>query len=1202
MKRFTSATRVWALLAFTLLLACNLAFAQSEMGSLSGVVTDPSGAAIVDAKVVVTNQATNQTRAVATNPSGQYTVTSLPPGNYTVKVEAQGFAKYEAKIAIAVGSRGTLDPNLSVSGGGQSIEVTAEASAVQVDTSDQTLGATISPAQVMELPSLTRNAYDFVTTAGNVSEGEAGDTKRGVGVSINGARQSSTGILLDGAENVDLFTASTGQQVPLDSIQEYRVLTSNFTAEYGRAAGGVVNVATKSGSNAMHGSVYEYNRVSALASNTWDYNAKNVAQKAQGLSDLPKAGFTRNQFGFSLGGPVKKDKLFYFTNTEWTRVRSAQNFSAYIFDPAFIATTNANTKSFWSTYGKQASGVTNIGAPITAGQIAGGVTGFCRVPGSAPAACGGITDPANSKYIAPGSPAFLSAAGANPNLPVLQLVNMSVPYDSGAGAPQNTYNNVNRVDYSLSDKTQIWARYALYSEVDFDGYNSYSPYAGYNTGVSIYNQNVAISVNHVFSPSLVNTAKLNYNRLNNKQPLGDQPPSPTLYLASAVPTINGLGSVYMPGYLPYSQSNAIPFGGPQNVYQFGDQLSWTKGKHSFTFGGEYIYTKDNRIFGAYEEGIADLAKNYGGSLDALLNGTIYSYNVALNPQGLVPCNTSRVDGSTINPSSCTLNLPATQPKFDRMNRFHDFAFFGQDTWKLNNRLTLNLGLRWEYFGVQHNNNAALDSNYYYSGDLNPASVAAGVVSPAPTSTVGGLWNPSNKNFAPRFGFAWDVFGNGKTSLRGGYGISYERNFGNVTFNVIQNPPNYAVLSLSSAAGFPLPTSNLGPFAATSGTKVLPPVTLRGVDPNIKTAYTDMYSLSLEHELMKNTLVALEYSGARGIHQYSITNVNRYFGAYGYNQIPYGTISTSSLEAQRTNTQFGNINFRGSNGDYWYNGLNFRAQANNFKNKGLQFTMNYTWSHTLDDLSSTFTETQSGASQGSLGFLDWMNPKFDRADSDYDARHRFTFSAVYEPPFKFKSKLAKIAGEGWSLAPMWNWHSGTPFTVYDCYNGYGICSRPLVIDSVGSTHPTAYTDPINQPNTFSYFQYGSYVPYQATMNGVVVAPSAINPVTGKLIDPSAGTSDIPSCTAGVCAFPSNMARRNTGRVPNVWNVNLGVYKNFSLTERFKMQLRGEAYNLFNHSNYYLNYGETDMENGGAVSVNKGNGTERRNLQLAIRITF
>src|SRR6185369_2266080 len=339
---------------------------------------------------------------------------------------------------------------------------------------------------------------------------------------------------------------------------------------------------TKSGSNSMRGSVYEYNRVSKLASNTWDYNAKNFAQKAQGLKELPKAGFTRNQFGFSLGGPVKKDKLFYFTNTEWTRVRSAQNFTAYIFDPAFIATTNANTKSYWNAYGKPATGVTNIGAPLTAGQIAAGVTGF--------------------KNVMTGSPLFMANAAANPSLPVLQLVNMSVPYDSGAGAPQNTYNNVNRVDYSLSDKTQIWARYALYSEVDFDGYNSYSPYAGYNTGVSIYNQNVAISVNHVFSPSLVNTAKINYNRLNNKQPLSDQPPSPSLYLASAVPTINGLGSVYMPGYLPYSQSNAIPFGGPQNVYQFGDQLSWTKSKHSFTFGGEYIYTKDNRVFGAYEEG------------------------------------------------------------------------------------------------------------------------------------------------------------------------------------------------------------------------------------------------------------------------------------------------------------------------------------------------------------------------------------------------------------------------------------------------------------------------------------------------------------------------------------------------------------------------------------------------------------------------
>lgn len=1175
MNRFTSATRGLLILVFTLLVACNLVFAQSEQGSLSGTVTDPTGAAIIDAKVTVINQATNQTRLVATNPSGQYTVAALPPGQYTIRVEAQGFSKYEAKIAIAVGSRAELDPKLAVAAGGQSIEVTAEASAVQVDTSDQTLGATINPTQVMELPSLTRNAYDFVTTAGNVSEGDSGDTKRGVGVSINGARQSSTGILLDGAENVDLFTANTGQQVPLDSIQEYRILTSNFTAEYGRAAGGVVNVATKSGSNSFHGSAYEYNRVSALASNTYDYNAKNYAQKAQGFDELPKAGFTRNQFGFSAGGPIKKDKLFFFTNTEWTRVRSAQNFTAYIIDPAFIALTNANTKSYWNKYGStMASGVSNIGAPVTAGQIAAGVSGF--------------------KSVMTGSPAFMTLAASNPNLPVLQLVNMSVPYDSGAGAPENTYNMVHRVDYSLSDKTQIWGRYALYSELDFDGYNAFSPYAGYNTGIKIYNQNATISINHVFSPSLVNTAKISFNRLSNKQPLGDVPPSPSLYLAGSVPNILGQGTVYMPGYLPYSQSNAIPFGGPQNVMQFGDQLSWTKRNHTFTFGGEYIYTRDNRVFGAYEEGIADLAKNYGGSLDALLNGTIYSYNVALNPQGLVPCKTSRVDGSTINPSSCMLNLPAALPKFDRMNRFHDMAFFGQDSWKVSNRLTLNMGLRWEYFGVQHNNNQNLDSNFYYPGSLNPADVEAGAVSLSQKSTVGGLWNPSKKNFAPRFGFAWDVTGDGKTSIRGGYGISYERNFGNVTFNVIQNPPNYAVISMTSTSGLALPTDNLGPFAATSGTKVLPPVTLRGVDPNIKTAYTDMFSLSLEREVMKGSLVAMEYSHSRGIHQYSITNVNRYFGAYGYNKIDYGTISLDSLEAQRTNTQYGNINFRGSNGDYWYDGLNFRAQSNNFKNKGLQFTFNYTWSHTIDDLSSTFTETQSGASQGSLGFLDWMNPKFDRADSDYDARHRVTFSAVYEPKFNFKSKFGKIVGEGWSLAPMWTWHSGTPFTLYDCYNAYGICSRPLVIDNAGSTGLITATDPIGQPNTFSYFQYGTYFPYQATYNGTIIASSED--------DPWAGVADIPSCNKGVCAFPKNMVRRNSARVPNIWNINMGVYKNFSITERFKLQLRGEAYNLLNHSNYYVNYGDTDMYNGGGVTVNKGNGLERRNVQLALRLTF
>lgn len=1166
---FRVAIRVIALVLAVLGLSVMM-FGQAETGRISGTVSDPTGAIVTKAKVTATNVDTNQIREAETSGAGDYSITNLSAGRYVVRITAAGFSEFKKPVEVTVGTVLTVDARLVVGASGTVLEVVGQAAGTEVDTETQTLGATITPNQIMNLPSLSRNVYDFVATAGNVSDGDNG--QRGVGYSINGQRASSTSILLDGSENVDLFTAGVGQSVPLDSVQEYKLTTSDFTADYGRASGGVVNVSTKSGTNAFHGSAYEYNRVSALAAAPYSTDAINWANKQNGLPALPSASFVRNQFGYSIGGPVIKNKLFFFSNTEWTRIRSSANQQTYVFTPQFIALTGSATQTFWSSYGTLGKGVTNIGTAYTASQLAAGVPGW---------------------NAGAGSPNFVALAAENPTLPVLQLVNYTVPTDSGAGTPENYYSSVNRVDFNLSNNTTLWGRYAIENGVDFAGSVANSPYAGYNTGQNTRNQNISINLTHIFTPTIVNQAKVTYNRLNLLQGLGGQPVSPSLYLSASVPFPNSY-SVAMPGYLPFSQANAIPFGGPQNLYQFSDQLSVTKGKHVLSFGGEYIQARDNRVFGAYEEGIADLGHHSSNSLDALLAGTIYSYTVGINPAGTYPCQTDITTDTPINVASCTINLPVSLPQFGRNNHFNDGAIYGTDTWKIRPRLTLNLGLRWEYFGVQHNSNPNLDSNFYYTGALNPASVRAGFVSPAPKGPLGQLWKSSPRNFGPRIGFAYDVFGNGKTSIRGGYGISYERNFGNVTFNVIQNPPNYAVTSLASPAGFPLPTDNLGPFAGT-GTKQLPAVTLRGVDPNIKTAYASSYSLAVEHEVVRNTIVAIEYSGSRGIHQYSITNVNRYWGGPTYNGDPIidGSNVIYDYQAIRTNNQYGNINFRGSNGDSWYNGVNFRAQSSNFQSKGLQFTFNYTWSHAQDDLSSTFSETQSGAAQGSLGYLDWMHPRFDKGSSDYDVRNRVSFSAVYTPTYldHFKSKAVQAAAGGWTIAPIWTWRSGSPFTMYDCGYAYGICARQLNAGGSASYTKIAPVDPINSPNTFSYFTPLPYTPYYATVDGNVVG---------------GGTADVPSCTAGVCAFPSNMLGRNTYRTPNVYTLNLGVYKTFKLTERMALTFRGEAYDLFNHSNYYLNYGGTDSEYGSPVTVEKGvnpfGPNERRNLQFALRLTF
>ena len=297
---------------------------------------------------------------------------------------------------------------------------------------------------------------------------------RGAGYAINGARSADTDILLDGGENVNLFDTTVGQSVPLDTVQEFSVLTSNYSAEYGRAGGGVVNVATKSGTNQFHGSLYEFNRVSALAANTEQNNANSWQAYQDGTCvtgqpcDVGKFGFTRNQFGYSIGGPIVKNKLFFFSGTEWTRVRSNGAQSADIIDPAFLALPQVSprTAAFFNQYGKSLSPGVSTLSFVNWGQATNGV---CPPP----LAC---------------------------SAPFGEAISYNVPANSGGGDPQNTYSTVDRVDYNISDRTTIYGRYALYSEDQLAGSWTSSPYAGYNTGQTFFNQGVNINITHVFTP------------------------------------------------------------------------------------------------------------------------------------------------------------------------------------------------------------------------------------------------------------------------------------------------------------------------------------------------------------------------------------------------------------------------------------------------------------------------------------------------------------------------------------------------------------------------------------------------------------------------------------------------------------------------------------------------------------------------------
>jgi hypothetical protein len=1125
-------------------LSC-LLWSQTETGQIAGTVTDPAGAIVPNAAVKVVRTDNQAERVTNTSGAGDFTVSNLLPGEYNVTVTAPGFATFEQKVVLTVGAKLGMDVKLEIGRSGTIIQVNE--SAIRVNTETQTLSQTISTQEVANLPTISRNPYDLVKTIGNVSDADPGG--RGVGVAINGQRSSSTSILLDGVSNSNAFDTSVAIPVPQDSFDQFSVITSDFTAEYGGASGGVVNVVTKQGTNTFHGSLYEYNRVSDLASNTFNNNAFSV----------PKPVFTRNQFGFSVGGPIIKDKLFFFDNLEFTRVRSSADFFAVVPTPALVAASAPATQAFFAAKGQLKPNLA-LSTTFTAADV-GCTTAACASLGATPA---------------------------------YETVIYSAPGDSGGGTPENAWNNVGRLDYNPSDKTQMYFRAARYVENDFIGSFTNSPYVGYDTGAYADDQGYALSITHVFTASQVSQTKLSFNRIALLEPLGAQPVGPTLYTTLTSTGFLGGNPIVYPGYSPTTPGNAIPFGGPQNEATINEDYSINKGKHNFRFGGLFTYLQDDRTFGAYEEAVEALGKGVGSAANDFTLGQLNQFQAAVYPQGKYPCLHNQTTGATEVTPACTLTLPVGPPSFSRSNRFHDAGLYAQDSWKLKPTFTLNLGMRWEYFGPPANNHPAANSDFYLgSGSNIELQSATGVVLPATQSPVGSIWAKQWNDWAPRVGFAWDVQGDGKTSVRGGYGIGYERNFNNVTFNIIQNPPNYGVIGLQAGVDvptIPITTDNSGPLAGSSGTKPLPRVTLRAVDPHIKTAYAHTWSFAIERQLSSDAIFAVEYTGSAGEDLYTIDRLN----------IP-GTapVYAGNMNVSRINPQYGTINFRTNGGNSLYNGLNTRFELRNFRRYGLTLRANYTWSHSIDDASSTFTT--DNASDYNLGLLDPLNPSLDRGSSDFDIRQRVVVSAVYSEQLFKNPGFTNLLLGGWNFSPIFTARTGAPFSIFDSTNSdFNLLPRIVLTNPHFLPQYTAI--PTGRPNEFEYLDLSS----------AGIDSSYFNPLSGD--------SDFGP-------FPVGMTGRNAFRTPGAWTFNFSAGKQFSLTERFKLDLRAEAFNIFNHSNLYLVYGENEVSSfvgfpnpnaafvpfitatrgqnlsSTAVGASVNNGRlENRNLQLSLRLSF
>jgi Carboxypeptidase regulatory-like domain/TonB dependent receptor len=1148
--------RLPCMAALICLCFCISALAQTQFGTVSGRVADASGAVIANAKITLTNTATNVKRETETNSEGLFALANVSAGNYEITIEKESFRKTVQKITVAVAQRLDLDFALQVGNFQDVVTVVGETQPINTTSGD--ISRTVTEREIIQLPLLTRNPYALVALAPGASDTGmvTGDT-RGLGLSVAGQRTSSVNFMLDGGENNNTFDASVGQVVPLDAVQEFRVQTNNMTAEFGRNAIST-NAITKSGGNAFHGSAYEFYRGSALAATPFDDNANGT----------PKSAFVRNQFGGSVGGPIFKDKTFFFGSFEALRIRSAGTARFYVPTQDFLNAASPDTVNFINAFGGLPA-ANDPGVFLTARQIVENIEGV------GPYEANPLLNAVTGAIIPADTRLFARTA-------------LSSQIDAGAGDPQNTYLFTGRVDHRFSESTNLFGRYAFQDGKAFDGSVSLSPYQGFNTGQTTRNQNINLTLTHTFSPRFFSETRLIYNRINQLQPLGDAPATSPCWqydLFSATPTGD---IITFPGYVPDVCSFAgIPFGGPQNIYQFYEGVTLTKGRHTFKAGGQYLHLRDNRTFGAYQNAYFDTF-----SMQGMLNGGVDLVISAIDPNGKVPGDTydTTIDGAFRFPS------------FTRHFRYNELAFYGEDSIKLTPRFTLTLGLRYEYFGVLHSpeNERFLDANLYLGavGSGSPSNTVFEQVRDARFRRSNQLYKPDYNDFAPRIGFAWDIFGNGRTVFRGGYGLFYDRNFGNAVFNVIQNPPSYATVTLFPSPALPIRPNQFDTINA--GGAALPITSsARMLDENLRTAYSAQWNATLEHDIAgKGVIASLSYLGANGYKLYSLNNLNQ----LGSCVLLQGIDSSQPCDpaggvtSRLNQTGLTGMNRRGNEGLSRYHGLSAEIRSRRLGTSGLLLTGNYTWSHSIDNSSSFFGDSPFESLSG-FGFRDPYNPALDRADSTNDIRHRGTISGIWEIPFAKNSKgVTGQALSGWSLTGIFTAQTGGAFTVYDatpsrCNTSFTNFCHPVIVGTVPdmTETPTPGQNPgdLPPPNTFTLY------------SGLQNTFQSINSFCG---------GDL-ACTANLTNLqPELLSPRNLFRTPGAWNFDMGLYKSFKLPrEGMALQFRSEFFNLFNHSNLFVNTGTNVFTEGNTSVTGKrglppGGGKERRNIQLALRLTF
>jgi hypothetical protein len=1160
-----------ALLLGALFFCLPIAAFGQQAATLLGTVTDPSGAVIPNVTITISNTATGVIKTTSTNEAGQYVFPDIQIGTYDVKAAAQGFKGQESKgVILNVNDRRRVDFQMAVGVATETVTVEASAITVQTDTGEQS--SLVDSKQITELATKNRTIYSYAsltTGASNLNP----DTQVPVpvggasgNISFNGNRPGHNLYMLDGGENSDRGGAGSSSVLPsMDAIAQTQVLTSNYSAEYGLSSGGTISSVTKSGTTKYHGSAWEFFQNDALQAHSVTLNSTTIPQKAE---------FRYNVFGFNVGGPVPglNNKLFFFYNMEWRRLINGTQINQQVPLPA---TYGGDFSSLSPTLAQlHAPFVCEVSSAIqaqfaAAGQALSGCTSGVRDTAKEVAFTTSSTTTNNtiaSSLLDPNGQALLAVSGAKYG-GIFPAPNNGNKFTAPVSVPNNLREEITRIDYNATNKFTIYGSFVAEQVAQNLATSMWSGDNVPSVGNTFGNPSYAgvLHTAYVIRPNLVNEASFNYNGNRiaiTPSGLVSAPSNFTFnpffpHTGDGTNVQSRIPSIQLSGSTGTNYTvNWMPWNNKADSYQIRDDVSWTKGRHQLKMGGSWLLYKK----------IQDWFKNTQGGF--VFNGSFTGNDFADYLLGFAQ----------------TYNEDAVKSAGHWNNV--SWGMYVQDNYRVNNRLTLNLGLRWD--GIPHtyeasNKMANFYSNLYDAGSTatlqtgnqticgsasDPGCTAASPgLAPSPDSALAGMLFYVNgigqcgvsgvpkgcvsnawKNFGPRLGFAYDLSGGkGTTVIRGGYGLMYERIQGNDVYN------NAGTVPLAGSISFPnVSLSHPTQSVLTGNTfTASPPVNnITGLDrQNYKAPLSSQFSLGVQHSIGKSVL-SVSYVGSQNRHQNYYTEVNLVDPAL----LP-GMVTSSAL-AQTYNANVPFVGYHGirmavneSNGDY--NSL--QASMRGSLKSDLQYQVGYTYSHTND-------ANTNGSSAGDLGTI--SNPyagwRYDFGPSTYDHRHIFFTNFVYDIPLLKNSdnKALKTALGGWEISGIVAIQSGAPVTVT-----VGGQTASSIVPNTAMRPDRTGTG--SDPHTASkWFDTSLYAPPAAGLWGNTPRDSVYGP----------------------------------GRD----NWNLSLFKNFLFNQErgSNLQFRAEFFNVWNHTQ--LNGLNTDSSSSNFGQVTSA--YDPRTIQLALKLSY